>query len=97
MKNVEDDFSAVARQAGDRFRFIGNLELGDVDPSNATAMASRVSLEELRSNFDAVVLAYGADDDRPLGIPGEKLEVAAAALISFERCTTSCCSSFTQP
>ena len=32
-----------------------------------------MSLGELQRHFDAVVLAYGADDDRKLGIPGEDI------------------------
>ena len=35
-----------------------------------------VSVEELRQLFHAVVLAYGAEADRPLGIPGEQLGIA---------------------
>ncbi|XP_074279821.1 NADPH:adrenodoxin oxidoreductase, mitochondrial-like isoform X2 [Silene latifolia] len=43
--------------------FLGNVNLG-----------SSVSLKELRELYHVVVLAYGAESDRVLGIPGEDLE-----------------------
>lgn len=46
----------------DRVGFFGNLEVG-----------RDVRLDELRSLYDAVVLATGAPRDRRLGIPGEDL------------------------
>ena len=46
----------------DRVRFFGNVEVG-----------RDVRLQELRSLYDAVVLATGASIDRQLGIPGEDL------------------------
>lgn len=46
----------------DRVRFFGNVEVG-----------RDVTLNELRSMYDAVVLATGAARDRRLGIPGEDL------------------------
>ena len=46
----------------DRVRFFGNVEVG-----------RDVRLEELRSLYDAVVLATGASIDRQLGVPGEEL------------------------
>ncbi|CBZ52836.1 NADPH:adrenodoxin oxidoreductase FprB, related [Neospora caninum Liverpool] len=57
VKHVTEDFDVVARHPG--FRFFGNVTLG-----------TDVSLEELRSLYDAVILAYGAAGDRPLRIPG---------------------------
>ncbi|KAF3457909.1 hypothetical protein FNV43_RR02570 [Rhamnella rubrinervis] len=59
-KNVINQFSRVAEN--DRFTFFGNVTLG-----------SSVSLSELRELYDVVVLAYGAESDRVLGIPGEDL------------------------
>ncbi|MBW7907306.1 MAG: FAD-dependent oxidoreductase [Kiritimatiellae bacterium] len=38
-----------------------------------TEVGRAVSVEDLRSRFDVVVAAYGAEDDRTLGIPGEEL------------------------
>ena len=46
----------------DNVRFVGNVTVG-----------SEVAIEELRSLYDAVVLATGAPHDRPLGLPGEEL------------------------
>jgi len=38
-----------------------------------------VSLSSLRANYNSVLLTYGADEDRTLGIPGENLENVMAA------------------
>lgn len=59
-KIVINQFSRVARH--DRCSFFGNVTLG-----------SSVSLLELRELYHVVVLAYGAESDRELGIPGEDL------------------------
>ncbi len=58
---------AVTRQfdrlfAGGNVRFLGHVQVGTDLP-----------LADLRSHYDAVVLALGAHADRPLGIPGEDL------------------------
>jgi NADPH-dependent glutamate synthase beta subunit-like oxidoreductase len=51
------------RLAGDeRFAFFGNVTVG-----------RDVTVEELRSFYDALVFASGAETDRRLGIPGEDL------------------------
>ncbi|XP_034700723.1 NADPH:adrenodoxin oxidoreductase, mitochondrial isoform X1 [Vitis riparia] len=57
-KIVVNQFSRVAQN--DRCSFIGNVTLG-----------SSISLSELRELYHVVVLAYGAESDRVLGIPGE--------------------------
>uniref|UniRef100_A0A0E0CJ56 NADPH:adrenodoxin oxidoreductase, mitochondrial n=1 Tax=Oryza meridionalis TaxID=40149 RepID=A0A0E0CJ56_9ORYZ len=59
-KIVVNQFSRVA--ANDRCQYYGNVTLG-----------RDVSLSELRKTYDVVVLAYGAESDRSLGIPGEDL------------------------
>ncbi len=46
----------------DQVRYLGNVEVG-----------RDVSVEELKENYDAVVYAIGAYNDRKLGIPGEDL------------------------
>ncbi|GIL84169.1 hypothetical protein Vretimale_15819 [Volvox reticuliferus] len=57
-KNVTNQFSSIA--ADPRVSFLGNVLVGrDVD------------VNELRALHHAVVLAYGAESDRRLGIPGE--------------------------
>ncbi|XP_020574990.1 NADPH:adrenodoxin oxidoreductase, mitochondrial [Phalaenopsis equestris] len=59
-KIVANQFSRVAKSV--RCSFFGNIALG-ID----------ISLPELRQNYDIVVLCYGAESDRSLGIPGEEL------------------------
>ena len=46
-----------------RVRFFGNVTVGD-----------DVSFAELKSRYSAVVLSYGANDDKKFGIPGEDLD-----------------------
>ncbi|KAL6645457.1 hypothetical protein ACP70R_017065 [Stipagrostis hirtigluma subsp. patula] len=53
-----NQFSPVA--ANGRCSFLGNVTLG-----------KDVSLLELRKIYHVVVIAYVAESDRPLGIPGE--------------------------
>ncbi|XP_051143679.1 NADPH:adrenodoxin oxidoreductase, mitochondrial [Andrographis paniculata] len=65
-KVVINQFSRVARN--ERCSFLGNISVG-----------SSVTLRELREIYNAVVLAYGAESDRSLGIPGENLGGAYAA------------------
>ncbi|KAF3333118.1 NADPH:adrenodoxin oxidoreductase [Carex littledalei] len=60
-KIVVNQFSRVASH--DRCSFFGNVSLG-----------SSVSLSELRQTYDVVVLAYGSESDRSLGIPGKDLK-----------------------
>uniref|UniRef100_A0A2P2LFK6 NADPH:adrenodoxin oxidoreductase n=1 Tax=Rhizophora mucronata TaxID=61149 RepID=A0A2P2LFK6_RHIMU len=59
-KIVINQYSRVAQH--ERCSFFGNVTLG-----------SSISLSELRELYHAVVLAYGAESDRSLGIPGEDL------------------------
>ena len=47
----------------DNVRFVGNVTIGE-----------DISVAELQGLYDAVVLATGAPNDRPAGIPGEGLE-----------------------
>ena len=58
LQNVIHNFQSLA--ADPRCRFFGNVTVG-----------SDVSVNDLRSSYDAVVLAYGAESDRSLNIPGE--------------------------
>ena len=57
-KNVQKKYEKTALK--EQVRFFGNVEVG-----------RDVSLVELRSIYDAVVLAVGAPRDRALGTPGE--------------------------
>ncbi|XP_062615360.1 NADPH:adrenodoxin oxidoreductase, mitochondrial-like isoform X1 [Saccostrea cucullata] len=58
VKNVIHTFTTTARNQ--RCTFIGNVEVG-----------KDISIEDLQKAYTAVVLAYGADDDRTLAIKGE--------------------------
>lgn len=60
-KNVINQFSRVAQNG--RCSFFGNVALG-----------SSISLVELQELYHVVVLAYGAESDRLVGIPGEDLK-----------------------
>ena len=57
VKNVVNTFQSVAEN--DRCNFYGNVNIG-VD----------VKTKDLRAIYDGVVLAYGADKDKSLGITG---------------------------
>lgn len=60
IKGVSRRYEKVA--LSDNVRFVGNVTIG-----------KDVSIAELQSLYDAVVLATGAPKDRELGIPGEDL------------------------
>jgi len=60
-KNVWRVFQRTLKRP--EVRFMGNVELG-----------RDVTLEELRTHYDAVVLAIGAPVDRTLGVPGQELQ-----------------------
>ncbi|XP_061472085.1 NADPH:adrenodoxin oxidoreductase, mitochondrial isoform X1 [Rhineura floridana] len=60
VKNVINTFTQTARS--DRCSFYGNVTVG-----------KDLTVEELQKAYHAVVLSYGAEDNRTLGIPGEDL------------------------
>ncbi|NXP44224.1 ADRO protein, partial [Heliornis fulica] len=60
VKNVVKAFTQTARS--ERCAYYGNVTVG-----------RDVTVAELRQAYHAVVLSYGADDNRVLGIPGETL------------------------
>jgi len=60
VKQVTNDFEAVAAEHAARFSFLGNVAVG-----------RDVSVAELRERYAAVVLAYGAASDRAMGLEGE--------------------------
>jgi len=81
VKIVADQFTEVAKNP--RFRFFGNVLVGS-DSVNDTAVAEEgVEAEQtamgvsvtalLKNGYSAVVLAYGAESNRQLGVPGETL------------------------
>ncbi len=57
-KGVTRIFDAIANR--DKVRFVGNVELG-----------RDVSYDQLKALYDVVILAFGAERSRTLGIPGE--------------------------
>ncbi|XP_056912583.1 NADPH:adrenodoxin oxidoreductase, mitochondrial [Takifugu flavidus] len=60
VKNVINTFTQTAKHS--RCNFYGNINVG-----------KDVSVEELQQAYHAVVLSYGAEDNRKMGIPGEDL------------------------
>ncbi|KAK9131794.1 hypothetical protein Scep_011322 [Stephania cephalantha] len=60
-KIVVNQFSRVA--SNERCSFFGNVRVG-----------TSISLSELRQLYHVVLLAYGAESDRVLGVPGEDLD-----------------------
>ena len=61
IKSVAKVFEKISDH--ERFRLLANVEIG-----------RDISLEELQSHYDAVVLAVGTSKGRSLGIPGEDLK-----------------------
>ncbi|KAK7004906.1 hypothetical protein BgiMline_006451 [Biomphalaria glabrata] len=66
VKNVINSFTQTA--LNERCHFFGNIEVG-----------KDISLKSLRDSYTAVVLCYGAADDKMLGIPGENLSNVLSA------------------
>jgi ferredoxin--NADP+ reductase len=66
MKSVGAYYDRVAGH--EKFSFFGNVTIGQ-----------DVSLDELRQHYDAIILSYGAETDRSLGIEGEQLPGSYAA------------------
>ncbi|MGE2734612.1 FAD-dependent oxidoreductase [Mycolicibacterium vaccae] len=67
IKSISAQFETTSNDP--RFRFFGNLEIGN-----------HVHPAELAERYDAVVYAIGAQSDRELGIPGEDLPGSVAAV-----------------
>lgn len=72
IKTVSKAFEKVATQPG--FRLFGNVELG-----------KDISIDDLTSKYDAVVMATGSSIGKKLGIPGEDLanSISAAQLVPW--------------
>lgn len=66
IKSVTRIFDRIAAQPG--FRYLGHVCVGQ-----------DVTIEELRARYHALILCYGAETDRTLGIPGETLPGSHAA------------------
>lgn len=67
IKSISAQFDKIS--SDDRFRFFGNVTIGD-----------QIQADELAARYDAVVYAVGAQSDRPLNIPGEDLPGSVAAV-----------------
>jgi adrenodoxin-NADP+ reductase len=66
VKQVTNDFEQVAQDP--RFKFLGNVAVG-----------KDVTVPELLTHYNAVVLSYGAASDRTMGVPGEDLKHVVSA------------------
>lgn len=66
IKSVTRVYEKIAGQPG--VRFFGHVQIG-----------TDLSREELLRHYHAVIYAYGAQRDRPLGVPGEDLPGSHAA------------------
>ena len=62
VKAVQKDFEDTVAASEGRISFLGNIKVGE-----------DIEVDELRSMYNAVVLACGAQSDRLMGIPGENL------------------------
>lgn len=60
VKNVINTFHKTAKNS--RVQFLGNINVG-----------RDISVQELKDNYHAIILTYGAEEDRLLNIPGENL------------------------
>jgi len=58
VKNCQNTFENVAQSP--RFHYIGNVRIG-----------TDIQLMQMKPHYDAILFAYGASEDRKLGIPGE--------------------------
>lgn len=67
IKTISAQFEKTG--ADPRFRFFGNIAVGQ-----------HIGADELADRYDAVIYAVGAQADRPLNIPGEKLPGSVAAV-----------------
>lgn len=67
LQNVIHQFTQLAHDP--RVSFLGNVRVG----------SPALPLATLRAHYNAVVLAYGAESDRRLGIPGEALPGVVSA------------------
>ncbi|KAG0198923.1 NADPH-adrenodoxin reductase [Mortierella sp. GBA30] len=79
VKNVINTFDEVAENTN--FTFIGNTSVGTyVTPGSKKA---DLEISDLRPHYDAILLAYGAHEDRLLGVPNEQSLKGVMAARSF--------------
>lgn len=63
MKTVGKYYERVVAKNADNISFFGNVQVG-----------KDITIDELKAHYDAIVLSYGAETDKKLGIEGEDLE-----------------------
>ncbi|KAF9906192.1 NADPH-adrenodoxin reductase [Linnemannia zychae] len=79
VKNVMHTFDEVAENPN--FTFIGNTSVGTfVTPGSKKA---DLEISDLRPHYDAILLAYGAHEDRLLGVSNEQTLKGVMAARSF--------------
>ncbi|KAF9134474.1 NADPH-adrenodoxin reductase [Mortierella sp. 14UC] len=79
VKNVMHTFDEVAENPN--FTFIGNTSVGTfVTPGSKKA---DLEISDIRPHYDAIILAYGAHEDRLLGVPNEQTLRGVMAARSF--------------
>ncbi|KAF9927812.1 NADPH-adrenodoxin reductase [Linnemannia zychae] len=79
VKNVMTTFDEVAENPN--FTFIGNTSVGTfVTPGSKKA---DLEISDLKPHYDAILLAYGAHEDRLLGVPHEQSMKGVMAARSF--------------
>ncbi|KAF4982921.1 hypothetical protein FZEAL_1549 [Fusarium zealandicum] len=66
VKNCQDKFDEIASSPS--FTFVGNVSIGH--PGHAADHCT-IELQNMMRHYDAVLFAYGASEDKKLGIPGE--------------------------
>lgn len=68
LQNCQDKFEEIA--SSPNFRFLGNVAVGSTSEPSSPDQC-RIELQQLLRNYDSVLLAYGASEDKKLEIPGE--------------------------
>ncbi|KAF9572198.1 hypothetical protein EC968_010135 [Mortierella alpina] len=79
VKNVINTFDEVAENPN--FTFIGNTSVGTYVTSGSKKADLEIS--DLQPHYDAILLSYGAHEDRLLGVPNEQSLKGVMAARSF--------------
>ncbi|KAF9361907.1 NADPH-adrenodoxin reductase [Mortierella sp. NVP85] len=79
VKNVMNTFDDVAQNP--HFTFIGNTSVGTF--TTPGARKADLEISDLQPHYDAILLAYGAHEDRLLGVPNEQSLQGVMAARSF--------------
>ncbi|KAF9354668.1 NADPH-adrenodoxin reductase [Mortierella sp. AD094] len=79
VKNVMHTFDEVAQNPN--FTFIGNTSVGTF--THPSSKKADLEISDLRPHYDAILLAYGAHEDRLLNVPNEQSLKGVMAARSF--------------